>query len=182
VGDALWILTGAPGSGKTVILDEFRASMRCVDEPARRVLAEQRANDGSGTPERDAARFAQLLLELAVADHDQARRAGGTVLFDRGVPDCIAYATYLAVDPGPSVAAAERYRYQDDVLILEPWKEIYATDDERTMSFDQTVTFHDELIAAYDRAGYRLIPVPQGSVQRRVDFVRKHLLDIETDR
>jgi predicted ATPase len=182
VSDALWILTGAPGSGKTAILDELRASMRCVDEPARRVLAEQRASEGKGTPEREAARFVQLLLELAVADHDQAQRAGGVVLFDRGVPDCIAYATYLAVDPGMSVAASDRYRYHDEVLILEPRKEIYATDDERTMSFDQTVTFHDALIAAYDRAGYRLVPVPRGTVERRVDFVRKHILDIETDR
>ena len=52
-GDELWILSGAPGSGKTAILDELRGTIRCVDETARRVLSQQRASDGLGTPERD---------------------------------------------------------------------------------------------------------------------------------
>jgi predicted ATPase len=171
----LWILTGAPGTGKTAVLDELRGDLRCVDEPARRVLARQRAAAGVGTPEQDASRFVDLLLELAIADHETASRQAGPTLFDRGIPDCIAYAVHLGVDPGPSVEASERHRCHDEVLVLEPSEAIYTRDDERTMSFDQTVTFHDELAAAYDRAGYRLIPVPYGTVQTRVAFVRHRI-------
>ena len=175
MSDALWILTGAPGTGKTAVLDELRADLRCVDEPGRRVLAHQRATAGIGTPAQDASRFVDLLLELAIADYETAARQAGPTLFDRGIPDCIAYAVHLGVDPGPSVTASDRHRYHDEVLVLEPWEHIYTRDDERTMSFDQTVAFHDALTAAYDRAGYTLIPVPQGTVQPRVAFVRHHI-------
>ena len=58
-------------------------------------------------------------------------------MFDRGIPDCITYAVVMDVDPAPSRGAAEAHRYHRDVLILEPWEEIYDTDDERTMSFDR---------------------------------------------
>ena len=44
----LFILTGAPGSGKTTILDRLGNEFRCVNEPAREILAEQRATGGSG--------------------------------------------------------------------------------------------------------------------------------------
>lgn len=103
MSDDLWILTGAPGSGKTTILNQLRESLRCVDEPARRVLAEQREIGGSGMPKRDPARFVELLLEVAVADPERALGAGPT-LFDRGIPDCIAYAIHLGVDPRPQHA------------------------------------------------------------------------------
>ena len=59
-------------------------------------------------------------------------------MFDRGVPDCITYAEMMDLDPTPSLEAAEAHRYHRDVLILEPWEEIYDTDYERTMSFEQT--------------------------------------------
>ena len=170
------ILTGAPGSGKTAILEELRGRLRCVDEPARRVLAEQRAIGGSGTPERDPALFVVLLVEAAVADHERASLDGGPTLFDRGIPDCIAYAIHLGVDPSPSVLASDRYRYHEEVLILEPWEEIYAKDDERTMSFADTVAFHEGLVDAFDRSGYQLVSVPRGSVTARAAFVSEQTL------
>lgn len=172
--DKLWILTGAPGSGKTTILDELRESLRCVDEPARRVLAEQRAIGGSGMPMRDPSRFVELLLDVAVADHERAL-GGGPTLFDRGIPDCIAYAIHLGVDPGPSIRASDRYRYHDEVLILEPWEEIYVTDDERTMTFADTVAFHAVLEDAFDRSGYGRVTVPRGSARVRAAFVQDRL-------
>jgi predicted ATPase len=175
LSDELWILTGAPGSGKTTILDELRGTIRCVDEPARRLLAEQRAIGGTGTPDRDPSRFVELLLEAAIADHGRASGAGAA-LFDRGIPDCIAYAIHLGVDPGPSLRASDRYRYNGEVLILEPWEEIYATDDERTMSFADTVAFHTVLEDAFDRSGYRRVTVPRGSARDRAAFVSARML------
>lgn len=177
MSDALWILTGAPGSGKTAILDGLRGSVRCIDEPARRLLAEQRAAGGTATPEQDASRFVGLLLQLAMADHSAARSEKGPILFDRGIPDCVAYAISLGVDPGPSVVASEQHRYHHEVLVAEPWEKIYATDEERTMSFADALAFHAALEDAYRVAGYVMLAVPRASAEERAAFVIARLLN-----
>jgi predicted ATPase len=168
----LIIVTGAPGSGKTAILRRLSSEFRCVDEPAREVLAQQRATGGTGTWDQDPSLFVHLLLQRSIEKFETARRSGGTVIFDRGVPDCVVYATRAGVDPAPSLAAIDTYRYQPHVLFLEPWSDIYETDEERTMSFDDTLSFSDTLRDVYERSGYTLVDVPRGSVDDRAAFVR----------
>lgn len=168
----LFILTGAPGSGKTAILSRLIDEFRCVDEPAREVLAEQRATSGRGTWDQDPALFVDLLLERSIVKYEIARRSGDTVIFDRGVPDCVVYALLAKTDPAPSLAAVNLYRYQPHVFFLEPWSDIYETDEERIMTFDDTVSFSNALRDVYERSDYTLVDVPCGSLDDRVAFVR----------
>jgi predicted ATPase len=135
----LFILTGAPGSGKTAILSRLIDEFRCVDEPAREVLAEQRATGGRGRWDQDPALFVDLLLERSIVKYEIGRRSGDTVIFDRGVPDCVVYAILAETDLAPSLAALNLYRYQPHVFFLEPWSAIYETDEGRIMTFDDTV-------------------------------------------
>jgi predicted ATPase len=168
----LYIITGAPGSGKTAILDNVGPEIHCMGEPAREILAEQRRTGGAGTHDRDTSLFVHLLLRRSIDKHETAQRWEGSVLFDRGVPDCIAYAALMGIDPTPSILASEAYRYHGEVLLLEPWEEIYTVDEERTMSFADTVPFQSAIVDAYERAGYDLVDVPRGSLENRVGFVR----------
>jgi predicted ATPase len=168
----LFILTGAPGSGKTAILDRIGTDIRRVGEPAREILAEQRAAGGAGTSDRDPSLFVDLLLRRSIEKHEAAQRWEDPVIFDRGVPDCVAYAVLMGTDPRPGLAACEQYRYHPEVLVLEPWEEIYVTDDERTMSFADTIPFQAALVQVYERAGYTLVEVPRDSAEHRAAFVR----------
>jgi predicted ATPase len=143
-----------------------------VDEPAREVLAEQRAIGGTGTWDKDPSLFVHLLLQRSTEKYEAARNTGGTVIFDRGVPDCVAYALRAEVDPTPSLAAIDECRYRPYVLFLEQWSNIYETDEERVMSFDDTVSFSETLGEVYERSGYTLVVVPYGSVEDRAAFVR----------
>ena len=170
--DRLHILTGAPGSGKTAILQRLGDGVHTVGEPAREVIAEQRAVGGAGTSDQEPALFVALLLQRSIDKHrDAVRSTAPLVLFDRGVPDCAAYAAVLGVDPADSLAAARRYRYHPQVMVLEPWEQIYATDAERTMSFEQTIPFHAALVDSYEQAGYTLVSVPTGPLADRAAFV-----------
>jgi predicted ATPase len=171
----LFILTGAPGSGKTAILGRLGDEFRCVVEPAREILAEQRATGGSGTWDQDAPRFVHLLLQRSIEKYVVARRSGETVIFDRGIPDCVVYALLASADPTPSLEAVDVYRYQPHVLFLEPWSDIYETDEERIMSFDDTVSFGRTLRDVYERSGYTLVDVPRDSIADRATFVRMSL-------
>jgi predicted ATPase len=171
----LYVLTGAPGSGKTAILDQLRAEFMCVDEPAREVLAEQRASGGRGTWDQDPSLFVRFLLERSIEKFETARGSGETVIFDRGILDCVAYAIRAGTDPTPSRMAAEALRYQSHVLFLAPWRAIYATDDERIMSFEDTMSFSELLRDVYERSGYTLVPVPPTQIDNRAAFVRKFI-------
>jgi predicted ATPase len=169
----LIILTGAPGSGKTAILSRLSSEFHCVGEPAREVLAEQRATGGTGTWDQDPSLFVHLLLQRSIEKYEVARRSGETVIFDRGVPDCVAYSVRADVDPASSLAAIEKCRYRPRVLFLQPWGDIYETDEERVMSFEDAISFSETLRDVYERSGYTLVDVPYGSVDDRVAFVRQ---------
>jgi predicted ATPase len=58
-----FIITGCPGSGKTTLIKHLRdIDIPCVDEPARQVIAEQRAIQGDGLSDRNVLLFTELLL------------------------------------------------------------------------------------------------------------------------
>jgi len=168
----LFVVSGAPGSGKTAVLRSLR-DVPIVEEPARAVLAEQRASGGRGTWDQDTALFVRLLLERAIDDHRRASAQGGTTLLDRGIPDCTVYAARAGVDTTPSVDASATFRYEPAVLFFEPWSAIYTTDEERRLDFDGAVAFGEALRDTYVRCGYSIVTVPRGAVDERAAFVRR---------
>ena len=134
----LFVLTGAPGTGKSAILNQLTDQVRCVDEPAREVIAEQRASGGRGTWDQDPSLFVSLLLQRSIDKYETARGSGERVLFDRGIPDCVVYAIRAGADPTSALTAADTFRYEPHVLFLERWSDVYTTDEERIISFDDT--------------------------------------------
>src|SRR3546814_12403216 len=102
--DHYFVLTGAPGSGKTTVLNALRQlGIATVDEPARQILAEQRPIGGAGVPDRNPALFTELLLSRALYAHPRHSDSEGPLLSDRGRPDVFGYARLF-------VAPADRKR------------------------------------------------------------------------
>jgi predicted ATPase len=173
-----FVLTGAPGVGKTSLLKELEASFRCVPEPARIILAEQRASKSEALPEKNPELFCELLLQRSIQDYEKNRNHDGPVIFDRGVPDNIAYAACFGLDASHYLRTAKNYQYSRMVFLLPPWEEIYSTDDERKMNFRQVCEFHELIRKAYSNLGYNLIEVPRCSIQERASFVKKQIADL----
>lgn len=167
-----FVITGAPGSGKTPIIRELVAfGFGAVPEPAREVLAEQRAIDGAGVPERDPALFLALMLDRAVADYERMKAADGPVVFDRAIPDLIGYADLFGLDPSAAAGAADTHRYNELVFVTPSWPEIYVTDDERKMSFEAADAFGRNIRDIYARLGYTLVDVPRDGPAARARFI-----------
>jgi len=115
----LFVITGAPGSGKTPLVRELIAlGFNGVDEPAREVLAQQRACGEGRLHDRDPQRFCDLMLSRAVADFERMIGACAPVFFDRGIPDQIGYAELFGVDTSRAESAAADHRYNDVVFVL----------------------------------------------------------------
>lgn len=170
------ILTGAMGSGKSTVLKLLKAKgLTIVPEPAREILAEQRSIDGEGVPEKNPKLFTELLLSRAMYQYKQMQSCDDTVIFDRGVPDNIAYAQLFNFDFPPAKNAAKIIRYDTDVFIFPAWEEIYVTDDERKMSFEATKAFGESVKIIYKEHGYNLIEVPCFSPEKRLEFISSYI-------
>lgn len=164
-----FILTGPPGSGKTTLLRALAADFTAIPEAARRVLAEQRRIGGSATGEQNAADFVAQMLETMITDYDGAK---GLTLFDRGLPDLLAFCAHYQLSDTSVRDAIQSRRYRKRVFFLPPWEEIYHADDERRLDFSGAKAFGALTRAGFISAGYEMIDVPKTSVHVRAGFIR----------
>ena len=138
-----------------------------VDEPARAVIAEQRATSGVAIYDRDRRLFLDLMLARAIGDYEARTGADAAVFFDRGIPDLIGYARLFGLDPSEMTTAAKRYRYSDVVFALPSWSDIYTTDADRRMTFEQADDFGRIVHQIYVELGYTVVVVPRVTVGER---------------
>ena len=153
--ERLLVITGPPGSGKTPIVRELVAcGFAGVVEPAREVIAEQRAIGGDGVYDKNPRLFLNLMLSRAVADFRRMSLEPGPVFFDRGLPDLIGYAELFGLDASDAANASAMYRYNPRVFVLPGWPDIYATDSERRMTYEAAEAFGKRVRGLYVELGY----------------------------
>jgi predicted ATPase len=167
------ILTGAPGSGKSTLVELIRSrGFKCIDEPARQILAEQRLIQSSGVPDQNPTLFVDLMLSRTTHQYRCVEHQSEKVIFfDRGIADNIAYAQLYGLSFEYGWNAARNYRFNDNVFFTPSWAEIYRPDEERKMSFEAAAAMGDNLRAIYDALGYTLFEIPLLPPEERADFL-----------
>lgn len=171
-----FVITGAMGSGKSTILKLLQyTGLNVVEEPARQILDEQRSIGDEGVPEKNPKYFTQLMLSRAIYQFKQTQALEGNVIYDRGIPDMIAYFHLFNLSYPPAQLASELFKYESKVFIFPAWEEIYTTDEERKMSFDLTRDFGVKVQEIYKELGYSLITVPCVSPEERCQFIMERL-------
>jgi predicted ATPase len=166
------------GSGKSTLLAEIsRAGIRCISEPAREILAEQRSIESDGVPERNPELFCKLMLSRALQDYNQGMSAPEIQVFDRGIPDMIAYAELFSIDSTSFFKAADQNRYNPTVFFFDGWEAIYTNDAERKIGFAGASMFGQSVRLIYQKLGYQPVNVPLQSIEERTNFILKRVLD-----
>ncbi|MDR1232283.1 MAG: AAA family ATPase [Spirochaetaceae bacterium] len=173
-----YILTGAMGSGKSTIIEcLLKNGTVCVSEPAREILREQKSIKADGVPEINPDLFTKLMLSRSIHNYKQNITTKTPVIFDRGIPDMIAYADLFRLDTKIYCNASEYYKYNNTVLLLNGWEDIYTTDDERKMTFEQANNFGNKAAEIYHKLGYNIIEVPKTNIEDRIKFIENIILN-----
>lgn len=174
-----YILTGAPGAGKTTILAALRdRGYAVVDEAATDVIADRHAA-GDDEPWRDEG-FVDAVAALQRERQERPAPAGTTVqVFDRSPVCTLALARYLGRPITPTLATqVERVVtqgvYQRPVFFVRLLGFITPTA-ARRISFAEAVRFEGFHEQAYRQHGFEVVDVPAGPVGRRVELLEGFL-------
>ena len=171
-----FILTGAMGGGKSTILSRLAESgVYCVPEPARALLAEQRMSESAGVLETKAEPFPMLMLARAIHNYQEMQPLSHSIIFDRAIPDMIAYAKLSQLDATAYVNASQAFRYNPTVFYFAAWQEIYTNDEDRKIGFAGAQAFGVDVKSIYESLGYQMLEVPQLSIEERVRFILERI-------
>lgn len=175
--DNYHIITGGPGAGKTTLIEALSArGFPCAGEAGRAILQLQQRIDGPAQHHRDAALYAELMLDRGLQDYAAMRAAEGPVFFDRGVPELVGYFEMMGLPVPPHfVRAAAQHRYNKRVFFAPYWPEIYAHDAERKHSLGEARRSSGAAAAIYAQLGYEIVDLPKVTVAERVAFVLANL-------
>lgn len=174
-----YIITGAPGAGKTTILAALHErGYAVVHEAATDVIAREQAL-GREEPWREAS-FLDAITRLQRERQELPIPPTTAVqLFDRSPICTYALARYGGQPPTPSLARevrrvlAERI-YQPRVFFVHLLGFITPTA-ARRITLAQSVSFARIHEQAYREHGFELIDVPAGPVEQRVELVDGYL-------
>ncbi len=167
-----YIITGAPGTGKTAIIDTLKKEGHsCAEEISRTIIIEQIANGGDALPWKNLAAFSQQVIALRKLQHTNAPQ-GRTHFFDRGIIDVIAYLKHdkLAVN-NEIMEMVKQFPYNKTVFYTPIWAEIYTNDNERKEDIITAKNIENVLLTTYQSFGYNLVEVPKLTVNERIAFI-----------
>ena len=173
-----YIITGAPGAGKTTILAALRdRGYPVVDEAATDVIAREQAL-GRAEPWHDAD-FIEAIALLQRERQGQPVATASVQVFDRS-PICTLALAHYSEHPVPPLLAGEVARikaegvYEPRVFFVRLLGFITPTA-ARRITLAQSIGFERIHERVYRDHGFDFIDVPAGPVEERVDLVDRHL-------
>jgi predicted ATPase len=167
-----YIITGAPGTGKTSIINELkRRGLRCVDENSREIIAEQIKTGGEILPWKNQIAFENQIANMRTQQY-LASPEDCICFFDRSTLDCIAYLKLNNLETTSQIIEnIKKCNFNKTVFYTPIWKEIYINDSERKENIEKAIEIENTIMKTYKSQGYELVKIPKLSIAERVDFI-----------
>lgn len=179
-----YIVTGAPGAGKTAVIRQLEIDgFSVVEEAATDIIALWQAQ-GIAEPWTHCG-FIDAVVTLQQTRERRSARLNDRIQFhDRSVVCTAALADYLGI-PKPQSLLLELRRvktenmFQHTVLLLKNLGFIARTE-ARRITYEETVRFEAIHEQTYRDLGFEITPIDPGSVSDRVQQIKRVLLVSET--
>lgn len=174
--DTNWaVITGAPSSGKTSVIDELARRGYPIQTEVARDLIEECLRHGMSLQEIRSPVHVQELQQRILrykTGREKSLDTNKLVFADRGTPDSIAYFRRAGLKVDDAIAASHLYHYRA-VFMLERLP--LVKDNVRAENDIDAEKIGAEIAADYEALGYELIRVPVLPIPARVDFILEKL-------
>ena len=173
-----YIISGAPGTGKTTIINALKKKDHyCAEEISRELITEQISIGGNILPWKD-----QIAFENQIANRRYKQYLDSPenciCFFDRSSVDCIAYLNNNKLESTSQINQIIKNCIFNKTVFYTPiWEEIYKNDSERQESFDQSIKIDKHLKDSYLKFGYTIIEIPKTTLDKRVNFILSQIKD-----
>lgn len=165
-----YVLTGAPGGGKSTLLEEARKLGIATSPEVARAILDQPG--GMDLRRNDPLGFAEAMLEGHRREWERHSGSGIPVIFDRGFPDVVGFLEVSGLKVSPQIDRVCRaLRYSGPILRAPAWREIYRQDAQRIQNWEEAVASDEAVTRAWQRYGYDPIDLPLASVAERLQML-----------
>jgi len=167
-----YVITGAPGTGKTTIINCLKKQgFSCSNEISREIIADQIESGGDVVPWKNLNAFSQRVATMRKVQYKNATE-NKIHFFDRGLIDVIAYMRIDKIDTDKNlIEACKKTKYANSIFYTPIWEEIYINDMQRKENITRAIKIEETLLTCYKSFGYNLIEIPKIAIAERVDFV-----------
>ncbi|HJO92178.1 MAG TPA: AAA family ATPase [Victivallales bacterium] len=172
-----YIITGAPGTGKTSIINELKnRKYKIFEEVPRRLITENIPEKHGINPFINLKDFAKLVFDEMYKQYTVSEQENNICFFDRGLPDVFAYLLESNIDiPNNYYANYNKCNYNKTVFICPPWQSIYISDSIRPYNFAEIINLGNKITETYDSFGYNTLTLPLTSIKKRADIIINHI-------
>ena len=170
-----YILTGTPGSGKTMVLHELKnRGYSVIEEAATDVIALEHSH-GNAEPWMQADFIDKNVQFQKQRQIEAATSADDLQIYDRSPICTLALSRYLSYPPSAclleEIKRIERENiYQRQVFFLDNLGFVQPTE-ARKISFEEALIFERIHIEVYASLGYELIKIPPEPLAQRVQRI-----------
>ena len=168
-----YVITGAPSSGKTTLLKELEKRGYCVVHEVARAFIEKKIQQGRTLEEirtdkesfENAVLNAKIAIEANLSKHE-------VIVFDRAIPDSIAYFEIAGLDTEEVVAKSPRNEYKK-VFLLDRLP--YERDHVRIEEREAAARLDQSLEAGYRMLGYDVTRIGVMPVKDRLELILREI-------